>query len=82
MDIYVAVDKEIPGLENITLSGEYLSKVYEGPYKDTAKWHEDFSKVVAERGLKVTKYYLWYTSCPECAKKYGKNYVVILGKIG
>ena len=35
MDLYLAVDKEIPGEENVTLSGRFLSKVYEGPFQDT-----------------------------------------------
>jgi hypothetical protein len=25
--------------------------------------------------------YFFYTTCPKCAKKYGKNYVVILAQI-
>ena len=32
MDIYLAVDKEIPGAENVILNGKYLSKVYEGDF--------------------------------------------------
>ena len=32
MDLYLAVDKEIPNAENVTLSGNFLSKVYEGPF--------------------------------------------------
>jgi len=35
MDIYLAVDQEIPGAENVTLSGKFLSKVYEGDFKET-----------------------------------------------
>ena len=35
MDILIAVDKEIPGAENLTLSGKFFSKAYEGPFKDT-----------------------------------------------
>src|SRR4030042_4089429 len=31
MDLYLAVDKEIPDIENTTLSGKFLSKVYKGP---------------------------------------------------
>lgn len=30
MDLYLAMDKEIRGAENVTLSGKFLSKVYEG----------------------------------------------------
>jgi hypothetical protein len=42
MDLYLAVDREVPGAENTTLSGRFLSNVYEGPLKDTAKWGDDF----------------------------------------
>jgi hypothetical protein len=81
MDIYVAVDREIPGAENTTISGEFFSKVYEGPFKDTGKWCKDFEDSVKGQNLNVEKWYMWYTTCPKCAKQYGKNYVVIIGKI-
>ncbi|MFO7734376.1 MAG: hydrolase [Candidatus Aminicenantes bacterium] len=80
MDMYVAVDKDVPGADNVTLSGKFFSKVYEGAFKDTGKWCEDFAAVMKERGLASTKQYMWYTTCPKCAKKYGKNYVVIFGQ--
>ncbi|MDP4176505.1 MAG: hypothetical protein Q8933_21175 [Bacteroidota bacterium] len=80
MDIYLAVDREVPEAENVTLDGDFFSKVYEGPFKDTDKWCKDFEKHVKDKALNVKKWYMWYTTCPKCAKKYGKNYVVILGK--
>ena len=81
MDIYVAVDREIPGAENVTLSGKYYSRVYEGPFRDTGKWCKDFDSVAKSKGLAVKKMYLWYTTCPKCAKKYGKNYVVVIAEV-
>ena len=81
MDLYLAVDKEVSEAENKTLSGKFFSKVYEGPFKDTKKWCQDFEKVAKEFGFNSKKMYLWYTTCPKCAKKYGKNYVVIIGSI-
>ncbi len=78
MDVYLAVDKEIPDAENVQLSGKFLSKVYEGPYKDTGKWCKDFESFAKTKALDIKKWYMWYTTCPKCAKKYGKNYVVIL----
>lgn len=80
MDVYLAVDKDIPGGNNVTLSGKFLSKVYEGPFKDTWKWCQDFEALAQKRNLEVNKQYMWYTTCPQCAKKYGKNYVVIVGR--
>ena len=81
MDVYLAVDKDIPDAENKTLSGKYYSKVYEGPFKDTGKWGKDFEEVVKSKGLKVNKLYMWYTTCPRCAKKHGKNNVVFIGQV-
>ncbi len=81
MDLNVAVDKEVPGAKNVTLSGNYFSKVYEGPFKETGKWIRDFGADATKRGYALKKMYLWYTTCPKCAKKYGRNYVVIVGQI-
>lgn len=81
MNIYLEVDKEVPGADNVLLSGKFLSKVYEGPYKETGKWSKDFELFAKGRGLSIKKWYMWYTTCPKCAKKYGKNYVVIVAEV-
>lgn len=81
MDIYIAVDKEIAEAVNVTFSGKFFSKVYEGPFQDTGKWCADFDTVLKSKGLVMKKMYMWYTTCPKCAKKYGKNYVVIIAEI-
>jgi hypothetical protein len=81
MDLCVAVDREIPDAENVTLSGKFFSKVYEGSFKDTGAWCENFTDCVKGKKLESKKMYMWYTTCPKCAKKYGKNYVVIIAQI-
>jgi Bacterial hydrolase len=81
MDLYLAVDKKIPDSENITLSGKFLSKVYEGLFQDTGKWCKDFEQLALSKGLTISKWYMWYTTCPKYAKKYGKNYVVIVAQV-
>ncbi|MBN1280031.1 MAG: hypothetical protein JXA00_00105 [Candidatus Thermoplasmatota archaeon] len=81
MDVYCAVDKDIPGANNITLSGKFLCKVYEGPFQDTGKWSEDFKAYATNEGVSIKKWFMWYTTCPKCAKKYGKNYVVIIAQV-
>lgn len=81
MELLIAVDREIAGAENITLSGNFYSRVYEGPYSDTGKFCNDFDAAVKVRGLACKKRYMWYVYCPKCAKKYGKNYTVILAGV-
>lgn len=81
MDLYVEVPKEVPGAENVKLSGTYLSKVFEGPYKDTKIWCDKMAEWVKARGKEIKKHYMYYTTCPNCAKHYGKNYVVYIAEI-
>jgi hypothetical protein len=81
MDIYLAVDKEIEGEENVRLSGTFLSKVYEGDFKETGKWCKDFEAYSKTMDYKIKKWYMWYTTCPKCAKVYGKNYVVVISQM-
>lgn len=81
MNIYLAVDKEVPSLENMKFSGKFFSKVYEGPFNDTKKWCKEYEALAKLKGLTIEKMYMWYTTCPKCAKKYGKNYVVIISEV-
>lgn len=81
MDLYCAVDKEIPDSEIVKMSGKFLVKVYEGDFKNTGKWCEDFEQYAKGKGVSLNKSYMWYTTCPKCAKKYGKNYVAIVGQV-
>lgn len=81
MDLYLAVDKGVESAENATLSGRFYTKVYEGPFRDTEKWCKDFEIKAKDKGFSIEKWYMWYTTCPKCAKKYGKNYVVVVGKL-
>ncbi|MEN6559989.1 MAG: hydrolase [Acidobacteriota bacterium] len=81
MDLYLAATRDVEGAVNVALSGRYLSKVYEGDFRQTGAWCKDFSAFAEGQGLTVRKLYVWYTTCPKCAKKYGKNYVAIVGEV-
>lgn len=79
INVYAAVDQEIPGARNVSMSGHYISKVYEGGFNNLNEWLADFHEYIEHRT--VEQFYFWYTTCPKCAKKYGKNYVVIIAKM-
>ena len=82
MDLYVSTNKTVEGAENVDISGTFYSKVYEGPFQDTGKWIKEFSEELKTKNISMKKMYMWYTTCPKCAKKYGKNYVVLLAQTG
>lgn len=81
MDLYLETMHEIPGADNVFLSGQYLCKVYEGAFRDAGNWTKDFVNYVSSTHRKLKTILFWYTTCPKCAKKYGKNYVVLLGEL-
>jgi effector-binding domain-containing protein len=80
-DIYIAVSKDVQGAEMIKMSGTFLSQVFEGPYKNIRQWIQQMTAYVREKGKTLKKLYFFYTTCPNCAKYYGKNYVVLLAQV-
>ncbi len=80
MDLYLEVPHEVPGIENTRLSGEFLCKVYEGPYKNIGKWIKDMAQWVGTKGKTIRRQLFYYTCCPKCAKHYGKNYIVLIAQ--
>jgi hypothetical protein len=80
-DVYIEVTREIPGANMATISGSFLSKVFEGPYRGMRKWIQEMKAFVQSRGKSLQKLYFFYTTCPKCARKYGKNYVAILAQV-
>ena len=78
---YFAVDNDVPGAEMVHLDGTFLTKVFEGPFSDSRKWCTEMRSMVEEKGKQLDTLYFFYTTCPRCAKVYGKNYVVGLAKV-
>jgi hypothetical protein len=81
-DLYIRVTKPVPGARMARLSGTFLTRVYEGPYRDAPSWAANMQSFVATRGRKLEKLYFAYTTCPACSRAYGKNYVVLFAKVG
>lgn len=80
-DIYIAVSKDVPGAKMEKISGTFLTKVFEGPYKNARKWMNEMQDYVKSKGKEAKKSYFYYTTCPKCAKFYGKNYVVLVAEV-
>ncbi len=80
-DVYIAVSKEVPDAEMVRLSGNFLTKVFEGPYSGTSKWVRAMNDFIKSKGKEAKKLYFFYTTCPKCARVYGKNYTVLLAEV-
>jgi hypothetical protein len=76
-----AVSQPVPGAEMVYLDGDFLTKVFEGPYSHAKAWAAAMVEDVRARGKRLDTLYFFYTTCPRCAKHYGKNYVVGVAKV-
>jgi hypothetical protein len=76
-----AVSKAVAGAEMSNLSGDFLTKVFEGPYANARGWSDYMRRYVEPRGRALDTLYFFYTTCPKCAEYYGKNYVVGVAKV-
>jgi len=64
-DIYIAVSKSVPGAEMARISGTFLTKVFEGPYKNAGAWAKEMRAYVKSKARELKKLYFFYTSCPK-----------------
>tara|TARA_E500000305_G_scaffold108073_1_gene109576 strand:- start:5697 stop:6263 length:567 start_codon:yes stop_codon:yes gene_type:complete len=78
---YFSVGKPVENEEMTTLSGDFVTKVFEGPYREARNWYREMQELVRKRGGTSGDIYFFYTTCPRCAKAYGKNYVVGVAEI-
>ena len=78
---YFSVTKGVPGHEMAAITGDFLTKVFEGPYKNAPKWEKEMEGFVKKKGRQIKKTYFFYTTCPKCVKVYGKNYVVAVSEV-
>lgn len=55
-----------------TLSGDYVTKLFEG----ARTRDNEMRQIARDRNTEPRDVYFFYTTCPKCAKAYGKNYVI------
>lgn len=76
-----AVPGPVPDEEMTSLSGDFVTKVFEGPYRHVRAWEKQLRQAVRARGSDPKGIHFFYTTCPKCAKAYGKNYVVGVAEV-
>ena len=80
-DIFVAVDRDVPNVQMERLSGRFLTKVFEGPYRSVTTWVREMEDYVQGQGERLEKLFFYYATCPKCAKHFGANRVVLFAKL-
>jgi hypothetical protein len=71
-----AVARPVEGEEMTTLSGDFLTHLFEGSYARARGWCAELAAHARARGLRPGAVRFFYTTCPRCARVYGRNPVV------
>jgi len=80
-NIYISTKKAIPGVHDVRVSGTFLTRVFEGPYKNMKKYIKEMEEYVEAEKQELKHMYFYYPTCPKCSKAYEKNYVVLFAEI-
>ncbi len=80
-ELFITTTGSVPDAENVTLSGNFMTRVFDGPFRDIRKWVGEMQNWVASEGKKMDNLYFYYTTCPKCSKKWGHNYVVGFARV-
>jgi hypothetical protein len=76
-----AVEKPVPDEEMTTLSGGFITRVFEGPYRRAKDFEHDMQVAATAKGKTAKDVFFFYTTCPRCAKAYGENYIVGVARV-
>ncbi len=76
-----SVSGQVPDEEPVTLTGDFITKVFEGPYREAGNWHREMQELAQSKGGSSDEVYFFYTTCPKCVKAYGRNYVVGVARL-
>jgi len=80
-ELFMSSTKEVPGANNVKISGTFISKVFDGPYNAVPKFMKEMDSYLEKKGKKAKDYYIHYAYCPKCAKKYKHNYALLFAEI-
>ena len=80
-EIYYSVTKDVPGAHNTSISGTFEAKVFDGPYNAIPKHIKEMEGHLAKIGQEADDYYVHYAYCPDCAKKFGHNYMILFARV-
>jgi hypothetical protein len=80
-ELYMSVTRPVEGAENTSLSGEFETRVFDGPFNAVPKFIREMQPYLAGKAKKAKDCFVHYAYCPKCAKKYNHNYMVLFAEV-
>lgn len=80
-EIFFSVTGHIPKANNVTISGEFIARVFEGEYYQVCDFINQTKNYLVTQEKVAKDIYVHYAYCPNCSKRHGQRYVLILAQI-
>lgn len=80
-EIYISVAKNVLGMDNVFISGDFISRIFDGKPRQIPKFIEEMNQCLTEIKESAKDYYVHYVYCPKCARKFKHNYLILFAKI-
>ncbi len=80
-EIFLSVTDSVSEAANVRISGNFISKVYDGPYNAIPTYIKDMGSYLEANHQKAKDYFIHYAYCPKCAKKFGHNYMILFAEV-
>jgi len=80
-EIYLSVMAKVPEAKNISLTGTFMSKVFDGDYNAIPKFMKEMDIYLGSKNKKAKRYFVHYAYCPQCVQEKGHNYMVLFAEI-
>jgi hypothetical protein len=80
-DLYIPASRPVPGAEMAWLSGTFITKVFEGAYRESPERAATMEAYIAGRGRRISRLFHGYTTCPSCARAYGASHIVLFAQV-
>ena len=71
----------MPGAQIVTIGGTFMTRVFEGQYRDAPRFAAEMQRHVEGHGRKLRKLYYAWNACPGCAKAAGRNSCVLFAEV-
>ena len=80
-EIFLTVMGHVPNANNVSLTGTFMSKVFDGTYNAIPKFIKEMDMYLETKNKSAKSNYVHYAYCPKCAKEAGHNYMVLFAKV-
>jgi len=80
-NIYISTKKMVPKVHDVKVSGVFLTRVFEGSYKNMNKWKKEMESYVKLQKKELKHLYYYYPTHNKESKEKKKNYVILLAEI-